>query len=197
MAVYPTLTDPELVTLLNEGNHSAFAEIYERYGMMIYYKVNQMLRDEEAAKDVVQDVFTSLWAKSALLKAESNLPGYLYIASRNKVLNLIQSGNTRNDFLKSIAKYMTEVSTETMDAIDERELMSVIAQEISKLPDKMKHVFELSRLENLSHKEIALQLGISEHTVKVQVHNALVILRDKLSNYGPGVFALILWIEKN
>lgn len=190
------LTDAELVLLLKKGDHAAFAELYDRYAMMIYFKVNQMLRDEEQAKDLVQDVFMALWSKPELLKAESNLRGYLYVSSRNKVLNLIRDGKTKSDFLSAIAAYATEVSTETMDRLDERELMSFIAAEISKLPAKMRMIFELSRIEDLSHKEIALRLGISEQTVKSQVHNALVVLRAKLSNFGPGIMAFLIWMEK-
>ncbi|HMI01568.1 MAG TPA: hypothetical protein VK541_03755 [Pedobacter sp.] len=57
MAGYSAYTDQELVALLKQGDKHAFEEVYPRYGMMIYFKVNQMLRDEEAAKDLVQDVF--------------------------------------------------------------------------------------------------------------------------------------------
>ncbi|WP_251029779.1 MULTISPECIES: RNA polymerase sigma factor [unclassified Pedobacter] len=182
--------------MLKDGNHASFAEIYNRYGMVIYYKVNQMLRDEEAAKDLVQDLFMGLWTKPELIRADANLPGYLYIASRNKVFNLIQKGNTRNDFLKLISAYATEVSTETMDKLDARELMGIVAMEIEKLPPKMKKVFELSRLESLSHREIAEKLGISEQTVKAQVHNALVILKAKLGGYVSGVFFMLIWLDK-
>jgi len=68
--------------------------------------------------------------------------------------------------VSSISKYAVEASTETMDKLDERELMAIIVLEIAKLPVKMRQVFEMSRLENLSHKKIAEKLGISEKTVK-------------------------------
>lgn len=196
MVTCKNLTDAELVLLLKEGNHAAFAELYDRYAMMIYFKVNQMLRDEEQAKDLVQDVFMSLWLKAELIKAESNLQGYLYVSSRNKVLNLIRDGKTKNDFLSAIAAHTTEISTDMMDRLDERELMSFVAAEIAKLPAKMRLIFELSRIEDLSHREIALRLGISEQTVKSQVHNALVVLRAKLNGYAPGIMVILIWMQK-
>lgn len=63
-----------IITLLKQGDKTAFAEIYDRYGMMLYFKVNQMLRDEDSAKDLVQDVFLDLWLNPAQVKEESNLP---------------------------------------------------------------------------------------------------------------------------
>lgn len=196
MAIYSTHTDQELTTLLREGDRKAFAELYERYGMMIYYKVNQMLRDEESAKDLVQDLFMAIWTNPTQLKPGANLPGYLYVAARNRVFNLIEKGKTRNDYLKSIAVYAQEASTETMDKLDEQELMGIVAMEIAKLPAKMQQVFELSRIQNLSHQEIAAQLGISEKTVKTQVHNALHILRAKLGGYSAYGIIIMAFFRK-
>ena len=196
MASYSNYTDQHLITLLKQGDRGAFAEIYERYGMVIYYKINQMLRDEESAKDVVQDVFMNLWSNSEQVKEEANLPGYLYVSSRNRVFNLIEKGKTRSDYLSSIASYADEASTDTMDKLDARELMSIIAKEIAKLPPKMRQVFELSRIESLSHSEIAERLGISEKTVKTQVHNALEVLKRRLKTYGSNGLLILVWLAQ-
>lgn len=197
MSAYSTYSDQELVAFLKLGDKTAFEEVYRRYGMMIYFKVNQMLRDEEAAKDLVQDVFMNLWSNAGQVKEDANLPGYLYVSSRNRIFNLIERGKTKNDYVSSISRYATEASTETMDKLDEKELMAIIALEIAKLPVKMRQVFEMSRLENLSHKEIAEKLGISEKTVKTQVHNALDILRVKLKSYGPGAMVILAMLNKD
>ncbi|ULT23427.1 hypothetical protein KUH03_30180 [Sphingobacterium sp. E70] len=95
MNKYKVLTDSNLVSLLKQRDRNAFAEIYDRYSMMIYYKVNQMLRDEHAAKDLVQDLFTSIWEKSDLIRDNVGISSYLYVASRNRVLNYIQRGKLK------------------------------------------------------------------------------------------------------
>ncbi|WP_316814367.1 RNA polymerase sigma-70 factor [Pedobacter heparinus] len=190
MAIYNVHTDQELIAFIKERDNAAFAELYERYGIMLFYKVNQMLRDEESAKDVVQDVFTTIWEKPENIQDGANLAGYLYIACRNRVLKLIQKGKTRNDYLTELGRYSKEVDYNTIQQIDERELMLLISAEIAKLPPKMRKVFQLSRIEDLSHKEIALQLGISEATVRKQVQYALSILRNKLGGYST--YAVLL-----
>ncbi|MGJ1266917.1 RNA polymerase sigma-70 factor [Sphingobacterium spiritivorum] len=170
---------------------NAYTELYNRYAMVLYYKVNHMLRDEESAKDLVHDIFTSLWDRKELIKHGDNLAGYLYISARNRVFKFIEKGKIRNNYLLSIASYLTNSSNETYELLDERELMVMLVQEIGKLPKKMRTVFELSRFENLTHREIALKMGITEKTVKTQVHNALTILRNKLKNYGNLAFIML------
>jgi len=190
MQDYGKYSDQELVELLKNGDHSAFTEIYNKYFVPIFYKVNQMLRNQLVSEDLVQDVFIQLWAKPELLDAESNLGGYLYIGARNRVLKVIQKNKLKNDYLSSLAKYANEASLDTLNELSERELGNILKEEISKLPLKMRIIFEMSRNEDLSHAEIAHKLGISEQTVSKQVSNALKILRTRLSMVAP--FALFI-----
>ncbi|MGY0035178.1 sigma-70 family RNA polymerase sigma factor [Pedobacter sp. NJ-S-72] len=120
----------------------------------------------------------------------TNIGGYLYVAARNKVLNLVQQNKVRSDYLTSLGKFSHEMSNVTLEQIDEKDLAQSLEREIAKLPDKMRIIFELSRKENLSHKEIALKLGLSDKTVKKQVSNALKLIRNNLGVTG----ASILWL---
>lgn len=193
MAAYKDFSDYELTALLKQGEERAFTEIYDRYSMLIYYRVNQMLRDAEASKDIVQEVFMALWDKPENIRDDANLAGYLYVAGRNKVLKLIEKGKVKNDYIASIARFASEVSTATLEEIDERAIAGIIEKEIQNLPPKMREVFELSRHANLSHKQIAEQLNISDKTVKKQINNAIKILKPKLTAVAPaGVILLEL-----
>jgi RNA polymerase sigma-70 factor (family 1) len=176
-------SDGELVVFLKDGDHAAFTEIYNRYSVPVLYQINQMLRNRESARDLLQDLFVVLWKKPENIKVDANLRAYLYVAARNRVFDLIEKGKVRNDYLSAVAHYVSEVSLETLNEIDERELSRIIQREIDLLPAKMKEVFELSRKENLSHLEIARKLGISDKTVKKQINKALHVLRGKVGPY--------------
>lgn len=189
-------SDQQLVALLKAGDESAFNEIYSRYGMPLYYQANQMLRDTDAAKDLVQELFITLWSNADQIRPDVNLGGYLYIAVRNRVFKLIEKGKVRSDYISAIAKYASEVSTETMDELDEKELSILLQQEIDRLPPRMKEVFELSRRDNLSHREIGEQLGISDKTVKKQINSVLKILRSKLGCYLPAGLIIVLFLKR-
>jgi len=189
-------SDQNLVILLQAGDESAFAEIYNRYALLLYRQANQMLHDPEASKDLVQDLFLTIWSNAQQLKADANLAGYFYIAVRNRVFKLIERGRLKNDYLSSIALYASEINTDTIDALNERDLQQLIDAEIERLPPQMKRVFELSRKEHLSHLEIAERLGISDKTVKKQINKAIKILRVKLRCFMPLGLLMILLFKK-
>src|SRR5690349_2582155 len=108
MPVYSNFSDEELTVLLKQEDQIAFTEIYNRYWAEMYYHTFRMLRDEDSSKDVVQDVFSTLWLKSASLNVNTKLSGHLYISVRNKVLNLVAQNKVRNDYLSSVAVFITE-----------------------------------------------------------------------------------------
>jgi len=197
MDSYKNLADKVLISLLKQRDRKAFSEIYDRYSMIVYFNANQILRDADLSKDIVQDLFTAIWEKSSNIKEDANLSAYLYAASRNRVLNVIQKGKTKSDYLREIGRYAKQFSEDTIEKLDEKELMMLIANEIAKLPPRMREVFQLSRIEDLSHKEIAVQLNISESTVKKQVQNALKILRVRLSVYSKYGFLFLLFLRNN
>ncbi|SDE63274.1 RNA polymerase sigma-70 factor, ECF subfamily [Mucilaginibacter pineti] len=194
MAVYKNSSDAERVALLKGDDQAAFTEIYRRYWSLIYAHVYKMLRDRPAAEDAVQEIFSSLWLKRQGLKDAANLKGYLYVNARNRVFNLIEQQKTRQNYLGAIAKYLNEEDLATLTLIDEKECAELLDRELAALPPKMREIFELSRKSDLSHKEIAERLDISEHTVKKQVQNALKVLKPRLHDAGLSI-AIILFMR--
>ncbi|TKC62435.1 RNA polymerase sigma-70 factor [Pedobacter hiemivivus] len=193
MVAYGAFTDQQLLDFLKQGDQKAFNEIYDRYAPKIYHQVNQMLRDGEASKDVVQDLFIKIWDKCNNIRTEGNLAAYLYIAAQNNVLKFIRKGRLKSDYLNSLAQFQYEIMEEQGPDYDVEILYSLIEKEISQLPGKMKTIFELSRQKDLSYKDIAAQLGIAENTVRKQVSNALKIIRTNVDKYGnTGLILLAL-----
>lgn len=186
------LNDADLLAKCNEGNKAAFAEIYDRYWGLLYIHAFKMLRNEDEAKDLVQELFTSVWLKSASLQLTTTLSAYLYASIRNRVLNQIAHNTIRENYLASLSEYLTASEPLLTDYILEKELAVLIEKEVKALPEKMRQVFEMSRKENLSHKEIALKLHISDKTVKKQVGNALKVLRFRLSHLMSLIVNIVL-----
>ena len=181
MSDYSSYTDTELASLLKEGDHEAYAFIYERYKFLLYAHAYKKLQDREEARDVVQEVFAMLWNKRESIKAQSNLAGYLYTTLRNTILNLFARKEVQTRYTDSMTAYYTNEYAPTDHRIRSQQLAEMIDREIAALPAKMQEVFVLSRKAHLNRKEISLQLGISEATVDRQIANALKILRTRLS----------------
>lgn len=179
MSTYKTLSDKELVDLMKSGDHVAFTEIYNRYWGLMYVHALKMLSDEDEAKDIIQDLFITVWSKRSNLDLNTNLSGYLYISTRHKILNKIRQRKTSDNFINALALYINDSENSIIDDIREKELTIIINKEIEKLPLKMRRIFEMSRKQYLSHKEIAEELDISDKTVKKQINNAIKILKLK------------------
>lgn len=188
---YKTLNDLQLAALLTAGDREAFGEIYRRYWDVLYLHALRGLSNEDEAKDLVQELFTSLWMKKPEISLKASLPGYLYVAMRHRMLNLIRQKRIREDFIERLAAYIETQGDIPVQRLYEAELAMLLDKEIERLPEKMRAVFEFSRRQGLSHKEIAAKLNISDKTVKKQISNAIKIIRYKLE--GLTVLAGAFW----
>ncbi|WPU96112.1 RNA polymerase sigma-70 factor [Mucilaginibacter sabulilitoris] len=184
------IVDQELVALLREGNKEAFAEIYRRYWTVMYMHALKMLKSEDDARDVVQEIFTSLWLKSQSINPDVNLAGYLFISTKNRVLDLIAQKRVRTDYLGSLAAFAEAHNNETLADIEEKELMQALQREIEQLPAKMRQIFEMRIHQHCTYKEIADELNLSDKTVKKQISNAIKIIRPKLHHLSTIVLIL-------
>lgn len=139
------------------------------------------VNDQDAAKDIVQEIFINLWNKRDSITSEKSVKSYLYSSVKNRCLNWIRDH-------KKFRSYVLDIEIEDHDSIFERdnlesrEIRRRIEFAMDKLPDRCREIFELSRYEELKYKEIAEKLGLSIKTVEVQVSKALKILRLELKD---------------
>jgi RNA polymerase sigma-70 factor, ECF subfamily len=135
--------------------------------------------DLDDAKNIVHEVFMSLWEKFEALPEETNFKSYLYTAVRNKSLNFIRDKkkHVMLEDAEDLALFEENVSMESAELEKEIEIG------LQLLPEKCREVFELSRQEGLKYAEIAEKLNISIKTVEAQMSKALSILRDHLRDF--------------
>ncbi|MBB5439393.1 RNA polymerase sigma-70 factor (ECF subfamily) [Pedobacter sp. AK017] len=191
MSAYSTYTDEALVVLLKQGDELAYAQIYDRYWPLLFRFSRRMLQNDEDAGDVVQDIFVMIWSKSQSLELKVSLNSFLYASVRNRILKHFEKTKVRSSYLKSLETFIDRGEEITDHTIREQELAKLIEREINLLPLKMREIFLLSRTANMSYKEIAEQLNISELTVKKQVSNALKILKLKLGSLFSIAIAML------
>jgi len=190
---FNALSDKELLFFLKEESQDAFEEIYRRYWSLMYMHALKMLKDEDDTRDVLQDAFTCLWLNRETIDENSNLAGYLYTCTRNKVLDLIARQRVRVNYIDSLASFTETNSNRIIDSITEKELTQALENEIKQLPAKMRQIFEMRIHKHLSYKEIGAELSLSDKTVKKQISNAIKVLRPKLHHLsGWAVFLLLI-----
>ncbi len=142
MKPHHLLTDAELAVLLKAGDHAAFAEIYDRFFSVLYVHAFNRLRDEDEAKDVVHELFTTMWAKheSAVF---TNLSNYLYTSVRNRIINAVAHKAVATKYIEALPQSVIIEDCITDYKVRERQLAAIIAREIATLPPKMREVFHM------------------------------------------------------
>lgn len=178
----PTHINSRILRLLQEGEEKAFEHVFHHYYNQIYTFVLNTLYDKTFAEDITQSVFITLWEKRKTIDTEINIAPFLYTIARNKVYR-----QTEQLLLKyKYEQYKQENRVESTDieaSVNSRFLEELLLELIEKLPSERRKVFLLSRRENLSNKEIASRLKISEKTVETQIRRSLIYLREKMKNH--------------
>ncbi len=188
-----TCTDQELLVLIHQDNREAFDQIYFRYWKKLFMYAGKTVRNESEAEDIVQEVFISLWKRRAELLDIVSLSSYLHGAIRFKSLTYIRNNLYKNNYLSSLKEIFEEGVDMVTEYINLEELNDVIHVEISKLPPKMREIFVLSRVEQMSHREIAEHLNISDKTVKKQINRSLNQFRLVLNEKSGSILVLAIY----
>jgi RNA polymerase sigma-70 factor, ECF subfamily len=142
------------------------------------------VKDQQAAEDIVQDVFLKLWKIRKDIDFAVPLKSYLYRATTNSAINWLNKNKnivSESEISQLETKNLSPFNAE--DNLNIRELEIKIREAIDKLPPKCKAIFVLSRYEGLKYKQIAEHLDVSVKTVENQMSIALEKLRKDLEPY--------------
>lgn len=186
-------TDNTCFTQIKSGNKLAFDQLFRKYYGYLCNYANQFLKDQEAAEEVVQDIFFKLWQNRTGLDIEVSIKSYLFRTVQNTCLNQLKHQKVKETY-QSYHQRQIELQEQQVHTLaEENELSHIIDEAINQLPEERKKVFKLSRFEELKYKEIAEKLGISIKTVEAQMGKALKQLRVSLADYLPLVVLLLLF----
>lgn len=165
----PEITDQTLVLQrLKEGDEKTFELLFHRYYAALCFFANKILKDEEAARDVVQEVFIRFYEKSYDFPNLIALKSFLYSCVQSKALNALEKQNTRTFLKQRLDTPKYEEATYFRHQI-EAEIFEEIFAAIEELPSECRRIFKMSYLEHMDIREITEKLQIAESTVK---HNA-------------------------
>jgi RNA polymerase sigma-70 factor (ECF subfamily) len=184
--------EQEIFKSIKKGNKTAFEMLFQtHYQRMCAYAVSFVSQDD-LAEDIVAEIFIRLWEKRESVDITVSVSSYLFQSVKNSCINYLNREKSRKNtiseneinLLNLKITYPISDKYPLSDLIG-RELEEKIKTEVEKLPERCREIFCLSRFENLSHKEVAEKLQISENTVKVQIYRALTKLRIELKDYLP------------
>jgi len=173
------------------GNDRAFEAIYKRYAVKLLGIAMQKINDRDVAEELVQDTFMGFFNKKEQLKELTSPMAYLYVILKHKIMDKYRHDIIHQRFEDYQAWHFNEADNSTMATIETREIERILNNEIEKLPTQCRTVFNLSRKEQLSNKEIASSLNISENTVEQHMRKALRVLRGSISPYLKIILIII------
>jgi len=165
----------EIIKAVRRTDKAAFKALCEIYYDPLYRFLWRKTRDEESAKDLVQELFLNVWKNRANLDETQSSKPYLYRAANNLAINHLKKKAVRQ------AHALDSAAAGPRAAPDEqRDFLEYVEETLGDLSEEQRLVFTLNKFEGLKYNEIAEMLQISVKTVESRMSKALKTLREKL-----------------
>ena len=174
-------SDRVLVKRLKKGQIESFNILYERYSRNLYNFSRSLLKTHEDAEGVVQEVFLRVWTRRSELLEQKSFKSFLFKLAYNVTIDNFRK-NTKDQKYEQFLIHQAQRNNEDPENVLEfKQLNEQLEKAISELPEKRKQVYQMSRLNGLSYKEIAYCKKITTKTVENHINLALKHIRKQVS----------------
>jgi RNA polymerase sigma-70 factor (ECF subfamily) len=173
-----------LIQQIASGNVDAFEQLFRVYYKPLVGYAAGLTHDVADAEEIVQDVFTAVWTKRQELKDDIQIKSYLYKAVHNRCMNYFRHQKVKQQHREfSLIQISTGDESSASSRLALNELKNKLHEGLLLLPPACREVFTLSRMEQLSYREISEVLNISVKTVENQMGKALKLMRKHLADF--------------
>lgn len=173
--------DPALIERMTLGDETALSALYDRYASMLFSMLMRILRDRQAAEEVLQDLFLQLWRNPARFDASrGSLPAWLLVIGRNRAISHLRRRQNR-EVLEDIEAYPARALPSSINMEDESHralLVEKLRTAMAALPAEQREAVELAYFEGMTQTEIATRTGSPLGTVKSRVRAAIQVLKE-------------------
>lgn len=187
---YKSHSEKSLILQLKGGCTVAFTELYHQYSERLYYNILALVKDNDTAEELVQDIFARIWHKREQLDIEHSFGGYLFTSGRNRVYDFFATATRNHQLYERIRCTASEAYSHIEEALLSRENASILQKAIASLSPQRRRVFELCKLEGCSYKEVSELLSVSMATVKEHMTQARNTLRKYLEEHEEVIVGL-------
>ncbi len=179
----------------HEGDQSAFERIFNKYRTNLINLAFRFLRERQAAEDIAQEVFIRIYEKKVRFDPRAKFSTLLYRMTVNASIDTLRKKkfsshsldepvlNQEGDQRLFMEGFSDSKSTSPVNVLQDAELREFVQREIQKLPEKLRAPIFLHQFEELSYKEVAAILRITEKAVEKRIYHAKEHLRKNLSKY--------------
>lgn len=187
--------ESEILKEFKNGDHSAFEEIFKRYSKQLYHFSLSYLKSEEAAEDIVQEVFIKIWNNRKDLKTDTSFQSYLFTITLNSVRKYFNQLSRLNELKHDILLDSSTFKPDFDDRSDYQFMIDKLEEFIKLMPEKRRAIFIKKKIEEKSLKEISEELNITTKTVEYHITEAMRFLKsefEKLQIQGLVFFSLFI-----
>jgi RNA polymerase sigma-70 factor (ECF subfamily) len=177
--------DDHFVIRIREGDESAFRELWERYHARLVRFARRYVHTDEAAVDVVQDMFFAVWVGRATLAPRTSVAAYLYRSVWHRAQQVVRHAQVERRYaMRVIAQSKTDPVGEpnageaTVEADDRRALIDRLT---ARMTPRVREIFLMSREDGLTAPQIAAALNISTQVVYNQLSKAAKLMAEGLA----------------
>lgn len=174
-----------------KDDKDAFKELFVNFFAPLCVYAQRFIDDRNTCEDVVQEVFFRIWKNRKSLEIKSSTRNFLITNVKNSCIDYLRRKDVEQTYIMTQTDKLSE-NEHSDELYTVKELEETINKSLTKLPDKIREVFEMSRFEGLTYAEIAAEKNISIKTVEAYMTRSLKILRVELKDYLPFVI-LFLW----
>lgn len=189
------LSDDELLIGLRRDEERCFAELYRRYSGRIFGNILKLVKDFEAAEELLQDVFAKIWESRSTIRINTSFQGYLFVVSKHMVYNFIRRMVAERRLFGELPHGDVAVYKHVEEEIIERELLSAYESAIGALPPQRQRVYRLCKQEGRSYEEVGNMLGISVATINDHIVKATHFIKGRLAH--SNVWVLLIGLLTN
>ena len=168
----------EHIQPIKSADRKSFNIVYDKYHRQIYGFILKRTQSDYIPQEVTHLTFIKLWNQKEKLDEQLSILIQLFGMARQVMIDLLRKEATR--FKHEGQTAVTPFTDSLIRAIESKDLLRIMEKDIERMPTMRRKVFELSRKEGLSHKEIASQFSISTKTVEQHISKALLQLKQHL-----------------
>ena len=176
----------EILKRIGQGDRRSFEELYDRFSGVLFSTAFRVLNNQEAAEDVLQDVFIQIWEKAPLYDPTRGKPmTWAITLTRNKAIDRLRSTQRRSrlqdEMEREAGTFEKFDDRSSFDAAAGMETGKLVRDAVQKLPKDQREAIELAFFSSLTQTEIAGRLNEPLGTVKARIRRGMMKLKDLLS----------------
>lgn len=188
------IEESDILQELRSGSKTAFDRLYQAYSKTLLWKLRRMVKDEQEADEILQDLFVKVWEKREHIDIKQSFEAYLFRVAERMAIDYFRKLARESKLYEQLKLGSTEVVENTVELLAAKETQQLLDQAIAQLPEQRRRAFILCKIEGKSHQEAAELMNISPNTVHNHLVKAVSFVKEHMEKSGRTLSPLALII---